>query len=162
MAGNDRPSHVTSPWFPMVVVLAAVSSSIGGSIVTHHQSQADQLFQQLRSAPQTFFSEPLGLSWWVRGGEPGSPSDKLSVEWTRDAGKATYIRARIDHGRKPPAYSETFTAPLDQNQFSRLLRLAFESPLFRMDFSEEADRGMRDVKKETWRFQRGREDALIN
>jgi hypothetical protein len=115
----------------------------------------DALAQKLTSARSNFFSEPSSFSWWLRGGEPGSPSDYLVLEGERGSVTGTFIRARFDPDHEPPNYVESFKGPVDPNRVFTLLQQLFASPLFRQKFEEEDDRGMRDLQAETWTFSRG-------
>jgi len=118
-------------------------------------SKLNKLVQQLAHERSAFFSQPFSFSWWLRGGEPGSPSDKLSLEGDRGSVKATYIRARFDQDHTPLFHTDKFAVVIDTDHAVKILGRLFESPLFREHFREESDRGMRDIQKETWSFERG-------
>lgn len=116
-----------------------------------------KISEQLIHAPKLFFSEPFGFSWWLRGGEPGSQSDKLDLESTGGIIQGTYVQARFDRKREPPTYSEKFSRTVDAAHAAAILKGVFDSELFSKHFNEEDDRGMRDIQKETWTFSRGNE-----
>jgi hypothetical protein len=122
---------------------------------TNLSARMDRLVRQLTDSASVFFSEPFSFSWWLRGGEPGSPSDKLTLEGDHGSVVGTYIRARFDAEHEPQSYSEKFARVVDTHQASAILQRLLESPLFRERLKEESDRGMRDVQKETWIFTRG-------
>jgi len=114
----------------------------------------NELVQKLRSGQNAFFSQPFSYSWWLRGGEPGSPSDKLTLEGDRGSVQGIYIRTRFDPKREPPFASETFRGAIDVDCASSVLLCLFESSLFRERLVEENDRGNRDLRQETWKFDR--------
>ena len=122
-------------------------------------TRIETLLQELQREPQRFFGHAFSFSWWVRGGEPGSPSDKLTLEGERGAVNGKYIRARFDPARDPHIYSEKFTGNIDRSRAAALLQRLFESSLYATELKEENDRGMRDIRKETWTFSRGNVQA---
>jgi len=137
------------------LALAILSQIERGLLGMQNDSEAmNELARQLHRGRTAFFSQPFSFSWWLRGGEPGSPSDKLTLEGSRGAVNGTYIRARFDPARQPPTYSEAFKGAVDEDRAADLLRPLFESRLFREAYKEESDRQMKDLQKETWTFSR--------
>lgn len=118
----------------------------------------NELARQLAENRSAFFSHSFNFSWWLRGGEPGSPSDKLVLEGHHGLVSVTYMRARFDIEHEPPNHSETFHGKTDLDRASVILQDLFSGPLFReQQLKDESDRSMRDIRKETWTFDRGEE-----
>jgi hypothetical protein len=115
-------------------------------------STMDRLAKRLANDHLTFFQDPFSFSWWMRGGEPGSPSDNLKMECNRGIITGTYIRVRFDPSRTPPLYSETFTGPVPLRRAADVLKSLFENSLFRGSGNGEQESGMRDARKESWVF----------
>jgi len=104
-----------------------------------------------------FFHSPFSFIWWQRGGEPGSPSDSLTLENAQNEAheikeiKATYNRGRFDPKERPPVKVEKFVGTLPVSEVQNLLGVLFDSPVFR-SHSEGENPDIRDVRKETWGF----------
>lgn len=122
-------------------------------------STLDRLAKQLAHSPAAFFQDPFTFTWWLRGGEPGSPSDNLVLQGDRGHVKGTYIRARFDPTHRPPVHSETFSGAVPLYRVSAILTSLFEGSLFREPTNEEEGEGeMRDARKESWLFRTAKVD----
>ena len=134
--------------------MAATTSAAGKTTLS--KDEIARLLAALDQNRIRFFSEPLRLRWRLHGGEPGSGSDAVALV-ADESGRlqAVYTRSRFDRSYQPPMLVEHFTGPLNFEQAAELVRTLLETPLFRETLPEESARGMADLMKETWEFQRG-------
>jgi hypothetical protein len=138
------------------LAILSVSSKTGLASMdrTNVNSTLDMLANQLAHNPDAFFQHPFSFTWWLRGGEPGSPSDNLVLQGDHGQVKGTYIRARFDPKHQPPVHSETFSGVVPLHRVSNILTLLFESSVLREPVNEDHGEGeMRDAQEESWRFQ---------
>lgn len=105
-----------------------------------------------------FRKEPVKLSFWLRGGDPGEgfTSDMLELEMHPDRRAiGVYTKARFDLSYDPPYLAERFTAPVSDDEATAVLRRVIASPLFTTEYSAERAPPIGDMLKETWALSRG-------
>lgn len=107
-----------------------------------------------RSDPQAFLTKPLLLRWWVHGGEPGSPSDVLTIEGSAGKFEAIYRRVRYDFSRSPPQQVDEARRPMPTDAVMQLLDNMFGA-LFRQRLPEEDGHDLADARQEQWDLQQG-------
>jgi hypothetical protein len=122
-------------------------------------TECDKMLIVLEQHQDEFFAEPFHFSWWVHGGEPGSPSDyfELFGEGGRIIGK--YVRARFNPDKMPPMVSEQFTASLRSSEAAKVMLPALKSELFCASFAQEHKPEVADIQLETWELRKNDSEA---
>lgn len=115
----------------------------------------DGLAASLRSDAAAFLATPLMLRWWVHGGEPGSPSDAITVTGADGAFSARYQRVRFDFAAVPPQKTDEISRPVAVAVAEAIAHDMLAGPLFRHALRGELPADLADARRERWDLQHG-------
>lgn len=93
------------------------------------------------------------MSRWVSGGEPGTGSERIDVRCTEGNCLGERVTVIYDFTVAPPACIRTWKGQVPGSIAAAALQALFASNLFSNQFSEEDDRGVADLLKETWKLE---------
>jgi hypothetical protein len=122
----------------------------------------DDLAAALRHDAAAFLAAPLMLRWWVHGGEPGSPSDAITITGTDGTFDARYQRVRFDFSAVPPQKTDEVARQVSAAVVQPIAHDMLAGPLFRHALRGEMPADLADARRERWDLQHGKAALTVS